>query len=67
MSQIWYEDSQMGTKVADTVSSVSVMLWKFLKGAKVFQNLWESSTLSSCEICGLFDSSTLGGGEQEES
>ena len=32
----------------------------------MFQNLWESDTLSSCEICGLSDSSTLGG-EQEES
>ena len=39
---------------------------KFLRGVKVFQNLWESDTLSSCEICGLSDSSTLGG-EQEES
>ena len=65
MSQVWYEDSQTGTKFADTVSSVSVLLWKFLKGVKVFLNLWESDTLSSCDICGLFDSSTLGGKQKE--
>jgi len=45
---------------------VSLLLWKFMKGASVFQNFGESNTMSSCEICGLFDSSTLGGGEQEE-
>jgi hypothetical protein len=64
--RVCYEDSQAGTGVADTVSSVPVLLWKFVKGARVFQNLWESNTMFSCEICGLFDSSTLGGGEQEE-
>jgi len=41
-------------------------VWRFKKGATVFQNVWESNTMSSCEICGLCDSSTLGGGEQEE-
>jgi len=66
MSRVWYEDSQAGSEVADRVSSVSLLLWKFMKGATVFQNLWESNTMSSCEICGLFNSGTLGGGEQEE-
>jgi hypothetical protein len=66
MSRVCYEDSQAGTGVADTVSSVSVLLWKFMKHTRVFQNLWESNTMSSCEICGLFGFSTLGGGEQEE-
>jgi hypothetical protein len=66
MSRVSYEDSQGGTGVADTVSSVPVLLWKFVKGARLFQNLWKSNTISSCEICGSIDSNTLGGGEKEE-